>query len=58
MKKIKDAQDEILKALQDAWYCGERAVFEKGELKAAVVSIEDLEILEEMDRSDFQVTYQ
>ena len=51
-KATKFSKDRVLKAILEAHYSGERCIFEKGELKAALVPIEDLEVLEELEISD------
>jgi len=47
-------QNKFLEALQDAHYNGERMILEQGEVKAAIVPIEDLEVLEEIECSEFE----
>ncbi len=49
MTKKNVTQEKMLQAMQDACYSGERSFFEKGDLKVAIVPVEDLEVLEEMD---------
>jgi hypothetical protein len=45
----------FIEAIQEAHYNGERIVLESGEIKAAIVPIEDLEILEGMDAIDLEI---
>lgn len=53
INKIYLTKDEMFRAMQDACYSGERFFFEDGDLKAAIVPVEDLEVLEEMDKNSF-----
>lgn len=52
MEKNKISKKKVLQAMRDACYGGDRFLFEEGDLKAAIVPIEDLEVLEEMEFLD------
>lgn len=48
LKKGK-AEERLFSAMQEAFYEGERSIFRIGEVEAAVVPLEDLPILKEIE---------
>ena len=48
-------QNRLLKAVEEAHYDGERTLWEDGEIKAAIVPVEDLETLKEMELSECEL---
>jgi len=49
-------EEQMLRAIRDVFYSGERVAFRKGEMVVGIVPPEDIELLEEIERPEEEVS--